>query len=272
MRPARVLAPILLFAACCPTGFHRETVTNPLPTETNFAAFELLPASELGALKGKFAPLRTYTARFSAHGTLWSGVLLMPANGPDGIAEKAPSGWPLPGAPKFGLLGKWPNTPWKFLGSNGSLDAYTPSATGETITLRINDDVPGNGSGGFLVDVAIVESYTECVKDGEKPPPVVVTPAHKKLSDLYLAYFDAACTGCHKAPTDTRPKFSDAHSLWAALEAKHERLTLADATQSIVIWCRTDGGGSMPKGATGTGPSGACADIKSWVDGGANDD
>ncbi|SRR6266536_2562210 len=90
------------------------------------------------------------TIIFSAWGEIWAGVWFTGMNGPRGWDWTDPSPkFPLPGSHPFCLLGKL-DTGYFYIGSYARLDE-----TGDQgqLYLRINDDVPGNGSGAFQVAV-----------------------------------------------------------------------------------------------------------------------
>jgi hypothetical protein len=83
---------------------------------------------------------------------IWAGVLLTGKNGPEGwLNYLAPSSFPLPGAPSYGLLANVGNG-WRHLGaSRATLQNRTGSP--RTLRFRVNDNVPGNGSGHFAAEV-----------------------------------------------------------------------------------------------------------------------
>ncbi|WP_447985842.1 hypothetical protein [Nitrospira sp. Nam74] len=90
------------------------------------------------------------TLIFQAWGSIWSGVWFTGNNGPRGWnnRDNDPK-FPLPGAHPFMLLGLL-DTGYFEIGSYVRLDE-TPFQG--RLRLRINDDVPGNGSGAFVCQI-----------------------------------------------------------------------------------------------------------------------
>jgi len=91
------------------------------------------------------------TLIFQAWGLIWAGVWFTGLNGPQGWSWLDPDPkFPLPGAHPFQLLGKL-DTGYFRVGSYARLDE-TPDQG--ALYLRINDDLPGNGTGAFQCVVA----------------------------------------------------------------------------------------------------------------------
>ena len=94
----------------------------------------------------------------AATGSIWAGVWFTGENGPQGwVTYSAGSDKPLIGVPPFSLLGRTAEDGYFYIGSglrrpyqNASLG---PGETG--LSLRINDDRPGNGSGAFNVHIQV---------------------------------------------------------------------------------------------------------------------
>jgi len=86
------------------------------------------------------------TLIFHASGQIWAGVWFTGNNGPQGWnnIDNDPK-FPLPGSHPFGLLGKL-DTGYFYIGAYARIDQAMDQ--GE-LFLRINDDVPGNGTGAF---------------------------------------------------------------------------------------------------------------------------
>jgi hypothetical protein len=94
----------------------------------------------------------------AAEGTIWAGVWF---TGPN--TARGWEGWtagndkPLPGSPPFCLLGRTAEDGYFYIGD--SLRQTYQNATlgpGETrFFLRINDNVPGNGSGAFHIRIMV---------------------------------------------------------------------------------------------------------------------
>lgn len=90
------------------------------------------------------------TLIFHADGSIWSGVWFTNPNGPKGWNNRdLDPKFPLPGAHPFQLLGKL-DTGYFPVGEYARLDQTSNQGR---LYLRINDDVPGNGSGAFEVKV-----------------------------------------------------------------------------------------------------------------------
>lgn len=92
------------------------------------------------------------TLIFQATGQIWAGVWLTGNNGPRGWnnIDNDPK-FPLPATHPFCLLGKLDNG-YFYVGDYSRIDR---TADQGNLYLRINDDVPGNGSGAFTCTVQI---------------------------------------------------------------------------------------------------------------------
>lgn len=90
---------------------------------------------------------------FSATGNLWAGVCLTGQNFPDGwnTIENSPD-FPLPGNHPFSLIGRVGNSDYFFIGSNLG---YTHQGREGRLSLRTNDDMPGNGTGAFSTSITV---------------------------------------------------------------------------------------------------------------------
>lgn len=86
------------------------------------------------------------TLIIQAWGSIWAGVWLTGTNGPEGWhnIDDDPK-FPLPGTHPYCLLGKL-DSGYFYIGQSYRVDK-TPDQG--MLLLRINDDVPGNGSGAF---------------------------------------------------------------------------------------------------------------------------
>lgn len=92
------------------------------------------------------------TVIFHAWGQIWAGVWFTGLNGPRGWDWRDNANkFPLPGAHPFQLLGKLDSGYFE-IGDHRRLDQTMDQGT---LFLRINDDVPGNGSGSFQVQIQI---------------------------------------------------------------------------------------------------------------------
>jgi hypothetical protein len=89
----------------------------------------------------------------SASGEIWAGVAFTGTNGPDGWdwTDCDPK-FPLPCAHPFSLIYR-ANSPYV---EASTWAQFTYTGDTAMLTLRINDDTPGNGSGSFTVTVTIV--------------------------------------------------------------------------------------------------------------------
>lgn len=92
------------------------------------------------------------TVIFHAWGQIWAGVWFTGLNGPRGWDWRdSANKFPLPGAHPFQLLGKLDGGYFE-IGDHRRMDE-TPDQG--ALFLRINDDVPGNGSGAFQVQLQV---------------------------------------------------------------------------------------------------------------------
>jgi hypothetical protein len=78
---------------------------------------------------------------------IWAGVAFTGSNGPEGWTDAAPPWFPLPGARKFSLLVNT-GSGWRYVGASPMTVQNTTGAV-QWLRLRVNDDVPDNGSGQF---------------------------------------------------------------------------------------------------------------------------
>jgi hypothetical protein len=86
--------------------------------------------------------------RLDTGGEIWAGVWLTGRNDADGwVNDPAPAAYPLPGADKYSLIGRFGNDPWF---AAGRFDARNPIGPERPVHVRINDDVPGNGDHWML--------------------------------------------------------------------------------------------------------------------------
>jgi Tectonin domain len=83
---------------------------------------------------------------------IWAGVALTGQNGPEGWNTTAPRGYPLPGARHYSLLVD-SGGGWRYLGATAMTITNT-TGNPQALRFRVNDDVPGNGSGAFRVSSA----------------------------------------------------------------------------------------------------------------------
>lgn len=92
------------------------------------------------------------TLIFNAWGSIWAGVWFTGLNGPRGWnnVETDPK-FPLPNTHPYCLLAKL-DAGYFYIGDNYRIDQ---AATGGKLFLRINDDVPGNGSGAFTCHIQL---------------------------------------------------------------------------------------------------------------------
>jgi hypothetical protein len=97
----------------------------------------------------------------TASSTIWSGVWSEPRYSAVGKTTQIwafdnmyadSSRYPLPGARKYGLLVKMDGS---YRATGTSFSRYASSYGIQPLSLRINDDVPGNGNGCFNVNVKV---------------------------------------------------------------------------------------------------------------------
>jgi hypothetical protein len=131
--------------------------TQTLRAEHNLGICE----SQSGDVPLPFAVYRNDRVEVTAGSTIWSGVWGEARVSPVGKTTKMTiwdnmyadsSYYPLPGARKYGLLLKMDGTYWP---TGTSYTRFASSYTGQQVSLRINDDVPGNGNGCFSVNVKL---------------------------------------------------------------------------------------------------------------------
>jgi hypothetical protein len=83
-------------------------------------------------------------------GRIWAGVWFTGENGPEGWNSTAPSGYPLPGARTYSLIGRVSGQSWQYVGASArTFSNNTPY--NQSLYARVNDNQPGNGSGAFSV-------------------------------------------------------------------------------------------------------------------------
>jgi hypothetical protein len=83
---------------------------------------------------------------FSCSGSIWAGVWFTGNNGPEGwVNSPAGNDFPLPGSPSFGMLAKLGGS-YQYIGTGKTTDFRDGQSR---LFLRINDNVPANGSGAF---------------------------------------------------------------------------------------------------------------------------
>src|SRR5574341_1764246 len=112
---------------------------------------------------------------FDAQGEIWAGVWPPSNNGPEGWWNiDTDRKFPLPGWHPYGLLGKL-GVRYFPIGRHYGYPHHTPTYDGETprLYLRINDDLPGNGSGQFTCHIQVWR---------EKPKPHLKADNRKLIS------------------------------------------------------------------------------------------
>ena len=82
---------------------------------------------------------------------IWAGVWFSGKNGPAGWTTPGNSQTPSPKSPAFGLLARV-GTDYQYIGNGASFTATTNGP----LYLVINDDVPCNGNGSFMIDTVKV--------------------------------------------------------------------------------------------------------------------
>jgi hypothetical protein len=95
----------------------------------------------------------------AASGQIWAGVWLTGLNGPEGWTDRIETnpGSPMHSVPQahpFALVGRYDDESYFYVGPGISRRAY-PRAEPKRLLLRINDNTPANGSGGFRCFVQV---------------------------------------------------------------------------------------------------------------------
>ena len=85
-----------------------------------------------------------------SRGMIWGGNVFVGRNSASGLPfSAAPGSFPVPGAPEFGVIARFAGG---FFHAGRSFEAVINGAD-QPVTVRTNDDVPGNGDHQFLVRV-----------------------------------------------------------------------------------------------------------------------
>lgn len=85
---------------------------------------------------------------------IWAGVWFTPWNGPGGwVNTPARADYPLPGAPSYGLVARFGNGPYEYIGEADRTYTNNTEGVAKRVRLKVNDNVPGNGDGWFNVMV-----------------------------------------------------------------------------------------------------------------------
>jgi len=92
-------------------------------------------------------------------GSIWAGVWGTGQNGPEGWTDRIEQNpaFPMHGVPQahpFALLGRFQGSGYFYVGRGLSRRGFT-GATRQRLWLRINDNVPGNGTGAFQCRVQV---------------------------------------------------------------------------------------------------------------------
>lgn len=100
---------------------------------------------------------------FTGSGEIWSGVLFTGNNGPQGwnTIDNNPN-LPLPGSRPFSLLGRLEGQNFYIGSSNSTGQSF---ASPQRLTLRTNDDIPGNGNGSFMCQVELWKKLPDAMAD-----------------------------------------------------------------------------------------------------------
>lgn len=137
----------------------------------------------------------------TATGSIWSGILADPGNDADGKKDGATNEkFPLPESAPFALIGS----------INGGV-TYFEIGTAKTITnkrketrllvLRTNDDVPGNGSGQFRVEITRLNRVSFFTYD---PSGALISAAALDSEDVKPT--PGICLACHGGRLDKTSK------------------------------------------------------------------
>ncbi|MCC6809195.1 MAG: hypothetical protein IT381_17340 [Deltaproteobacteria bacterium] len=83
--------------------------------------------------------------------------------GPSGAhPERAPAGFPVPGAPVYALVARIGAITNKYFQTGGSHDVIPRRGEQGHLILRVNDDTPGDGTGGFDVTITTQIRRARC--------------------------------------------------------------------------------------------------------------
>lgn len=130
--------------------------TQTLRAEYNVGVCE----SHAGDFRLPYSVSRNDRVVVTAGSTIWSGMWGESRWSPVGKTTSSlfnsayadNANYPLPGARKYGLLLKMDGSYWP---TGTSYVRFATSDTAQNVSLRINDDVPGNGNGCFSVNVKV---------------------------------------------------------------------------------------------------------------------
>jgi hypothetical protein len=137
-----------------PTNTPLPPTETPIPpTATTQVIYQTVIVRESDTAVDALYLLPADQVTISASGEIWSGVAFTGTNGPDGWdSTDCDPKFPLPCVHPFSLLYR-ANGPYV---EGGSWSQFTHTGSATMLTLRINDDAPGNGSGSFTVTVTVV--------------------------------------------------------------------------------------------------------------------
>jgi hypothetical protein len=141
-----------------------------------------------------------------ATGQIWAGVCLTGKNGPEGWnnIDNDPK-FPLAGSRPYALIGKLgAGGSYFYIGSDKKLtdDSETPRGERKRLFLRTNDDMPGNGTGSFQVQITILTAGAQFFVyggDGQLFTDKVVLDA--EVTPRFTPQICLACHGGRYNPT-----------------------------------------------------------------------
>jgi len=142
----KIAVPVLLTTSLGAVGPATMTAAPAQATPQRLCGVNEVPEFANQVLIKTLAPWESLTV--SPGGSIWAGVWLTGTNGPAGWASPAPFYYPLPSANRYSLIGRIDGKGWNYIGSTAR-NFYNDSPVARNLYARVNDDVPGNGSGSF---------------------------------------------------------------------------------------------------------------------------
>jgi hypothetical protein len=139
---------IVAAAALATTALTTDMASTAAATPTRRCAIVDVPEYASNVPVKTLAPYESLTV--TPGGSIWAGVWFTGENGPAGWNSYAPSGFPVPGVRTYSLLGAFGDEPYRYVGAN-NYTFYNARPYSRTVWARVNDNVPGNGSGAFTL-------------------------------------------------------------------------------------------------------------------------
>jgi hypothetical protein len=123
-------------------------VSNAEATPQRVCAVVEVPESSYSVYVKTLRPYESVTV--TPGGRIWAGVWFTGENGPAGWNVSAPWYFPRPGARQYSLLAGLSGETWRYMGGY-AYTFYNNSPYSRALFARVNDNVPGNGSGAFTL-------------------------------------------------------------------------------------------------------------------------